>query len=188
MMRARHVIILWYMFYMLSINALCYDVILYCMGSIMGTIAMGTIGIILYQHFVTARTSYVIGIKHNKCLFWNDIIHVLMYSLSSYEILFLWFMLYMLSIYAQCYDAILYCMGTVDMRPIICGPLIWGPSIYDHPGDHRYVIHLDGFKLLVAGQRCHNVDSLIRDTASHSNHWVVRRATVALNDPTTTGW
>ena len=69
MMRARHVIILWYMFYMLSIKALCYDAILYCMGSIMGTIAMGTIGIILYQHFVTARTSYVIGIKHNKCLF-----------------------------------------------------------------------------------------------------------------------
>ena len=58
----------------------------------------------------------------------------------------------------------------------------------DHPGDHRYVIHLDGFKLLVAGQHCHNVDSLIRDTASHSDHWVVRRATVTLNDPTTTGW
>jgi hypothetical protein len=31
-MRARYVIILWYMFYMLSINALCYDAILYCMG------------------------------------------------------------------------------------------------------------------------------------------------------------
>ena len=32
---------------------------------------------------------------------------------------------------------------------------------------HRGRIHLHGFKLLVAGQRCHNVDSLIRDTASH---------------------
>ena len=44
-------------------------------------------------------------------------------------------MLYMLSIYAQCYDAILYCMGTVDkgivdMETIIWGPLIWGPSTY----------------------------------------------------------
>ena len=102
-------------------------------------------------------------------------------------------MLYMLSIYAQCYDAILYCMGTIDMGiadtgTIIWGPLIWGPSICDHPGDHRYVIHLDGFELLVAGQRCHNIDSLIRDTASHSDHWVVRRETVTLNDPTTTRW
>jgi len=150
-----HSITTWCVFILLSYydtcstccRSICYDAILYCMGTIMGIIAMGTIGIILYQHFVTARTSYVIG-----------------------------------------YDAILYCIGTVDMRPIIRGPLIWGRSIYDHPGGHRYVIHLDGFKLLVAGQRCHNVDSLIRDTASHSNHWVVRRATVALNDPTTTGW
>ena len=38
------------------------------------------------------------------------------------------------------------------------------------------------------GQRCHNIDSLIRDTAGHSDHWVVRRATVTLNDPTTTRW
>ena len=44
-------------------------------------------------------------------------------------------MISMLSIYAHCYDAILYCMGTidmgiVDMGTIIWGPLIWGPSIY----------------------------------------------------------
>ena len=39
-------------------------------------------------------------------------------------------MLYMLLIYAQCYDAILYCMWTVDMETIIWGPLIWGPSTY----------------------------------------------------------
>ena len=43
--------------------------------------------------------------------------------------------LHVLSIYAQCYDAILYCMGTVDMgivdmETIIWGPLIWGPLTY----------------------------------------------------------
>jgi len=132
MMRARHVIILWYM---LSISALCYDAMLDCMETIMGTIDMGTIDIILYQHFVTARTSYVIGIKHDMCLFWDAIIHVIMYLLWSYNVIILWFIMYMLSIYAQCYDAILYCMGTinmgiVDMGTIIWGPLIWGPSIY----------------------------------------------------------
>ena len=46
-------------------------------------------------------------------------------------------MLYMLSIYAQCYDAILYCMGTidtgiVDMGTIDMGTIIWGPSYGDH--------------------------------------------------------
>ncbi len=71
----------------------------------------------------------------------------------------------------------------------LCIMLRYDIVLYDdHPGDHRYVIHLDGFKLLVAGQCCHNVDSLIRDTVSHSDHWVVRKATVTLNDPTTTRW
>ena len=39
---------------------------------------MGTIDIILYQHIVTARASYAFGLKHNMCLFWEDIIHVIM--------------------------------------------------------------------------------------------------------------
>ena len=56
-------------------------------------------------------------------------------------------MLYMLSIYAQSYDAILYCMGTidmgiVDMGTIIWGPLIWGPSIYV---DINITIYVDIF-------------------------------------------
>jgi hypothetical protein len=84
------------MLYMLSIYAHCYDAILYymgtimgtnamlyCMGTIMGTIDMGTIGINLYQHIVTARTSYAIGLKHNMCLFRDDNIHVIMCSLAS---------------------------------------------------------------------------------------------------------
>ena len=33
-------------------------------------------------------------------------------------------MLYMLSIYAQCYDAILYCMGTIDMGIVEMGTII----------------------------------------------------------------
>ena len=45
-------------------------------------------------------------------------------------------MLYMLSIYAQCYDTILYCIGTndtgiVDMGTIDMGTIIWGPSYGD---------------------------------------------------------
>ena len=81
-MCARHVINLWYMLYMLSIYAHRYDATLYCMGTTMGTFDMGIIGIILFQHIVTARTSYAIGLKHNTCLFWDDIIHVIMYLLA----------------------------------------------------------------------------------------------------------
>jgi len=102
-------------FYMLLINVLCCDAVLYCMGSIIRTINMGTIGVRLYQHFMTARTSYVIGLPHNV-FFWHDIIHVTMYFLMSYDVIYLWFMLSMLSIYAHRYDAILYCMGTIDIR------------------------------------------------------------------------
>ena len=54
------------------------NAILYSTGTI-----MGTIGINLYQHIVTARTSYAIGLKHNMCLFTDDIIHVIMCSLAS---------------------------------------------------------------------------------------------------------
>jgi hypothetical protein len=86
---------------------------------------------------------------------------------------------------SSCYHSMIHVLNVIGLCiKQQCDIVLYG----DHPGDHRYVIHLDGFKLLVAGQRCHNVDSFIRDTASHSNHWVVRSATVTLNDPTTTGW
>ena len=35
---------------------------------------------------VTARTSYAIGLKHNMCLFRDDVIHALMCSLASQEL------------------------------------------------------------------------------------------------------
>ena len=67
------------------------------------------------------------------CFFWHDIIHVTMYFLMSYDVIYLWFMLSMLSIYAHRYDAILYCMGTIWESSI------WGPTYGDHwYGDHRY--------------------------------------------------
>ena len=205
-----HSITAWYVLVMLSFYDTCsachrsmhYAAMRYCI-----VWSMGTTGITLHQHFVIARPSSAIGIKHNKCLFWDDIVHVIVCMLQSYDVIYLWLMLSTLSIYAHCYDAIpsimhnclvpphdacsscYHCMIHVLLVIGLCIMLRCDAVLYvDHHGDHRYVIHLDGFKLLVAGQRCHNVDSLIRDTASHSDHWVVRRATVTLNDPTTTGW
>jgi len=76
-----HSIIAWCVLVMLSFYDTCstchrsmhYAAMQYCI-----VWSMGTTGITLYQHFVTARPSSVIGIKHNKCLFWDDIIHVIM--------------------------------------------------------------------------------------------------------------
>ncbi len=39
-------------------------------------------------------------------------------------------MLSTLSIYAHCYDAMLYCMGSIDMGIVDMGTMIWGSSIY----------------------------------------------------------
>jgi hypothetical protein len=104
-----HSIIAWCVRVMLSFYDTCstchrsmhYAAMQYCI-----VWSMGTTGITLYQHFVTARPSSVIGIKHNKCLFWDDIIHVIMWLLQSYDVVYLWFMLSMLSIYDHWYDAI----------------------------------------------------------------------------------
>ena len=51
-------------------------------------------------------------------------------------------MLSMLSIYAHRYDAILYCMGTIDMGIVDMGTIIWGPSIYV---DINITIYVDIF-------------------------------------------
>ena len=67
------------------------------------------------------------------CFFWHDIIHVTMYFLMSYDVIYLWFMLSMLKIYAHRYDAILYCMAIQPMGTI-WESSIWGPTY----GDHRY--------------------------------------------------
>jgi hypothetical protein len=116
------------MYHCHSITAICImlrcDIVLYWDHD--GTIDMRTINIILYQHFVTVRTSYVIGIKHNMCLFWENIIHVIMYLLYAYVFIILWFIIFMLSIYAH---AILYCMETIDMGIVDMGIIIWGPLI-----------------------------------------------------------
>jgi hypothetical protein len=104
--------------------------------------SMGTIGISLYQHIVTARPSSVIGLKHNKCLFWYDVIYLRFmlsmlsiyvhcydtipsimhncYSITAWCVLVLlslydiiiWYIFYMSSVYALFCDAILYCMKT----------------------------------------------------------------------------
>jgi hypothetical protein len=104
-----HSITAWYVLVMLSFYDTCsachrsmhYAAMRYCI-----VWSMGTTGITLHQHFVIARPSSVIGIKHNKCLFWDDIIHVIVCMLQSYDVIYLWFMLSTLSIYAHCYDAI----------------------------------------------------------------------------------
>ena len=118
------VIIPWYMFmfYMLSINALCCDAVLYCMGSIMGTIAMGTIGISLYQHFMTARTSYVIGILHK--------VFVLRWYHTCYHVLptVIW-----------CYLNIIHAFHVIDLCSLLrCDTVLYGDHRY---GNRRYGDH-----------------------------------------------
>ena len=106
------------------------DIVL--LGTNMGAIDMGTIGIILYQHFVIARTSYVIDMKHNKCLFWDDIIPCNCYSHM------------MLSFYDSCSTCYRSMLNATMRYCIVWGPSIWeslrwGPSYENHwYGDHRY--------------------------------------------------
>ena len=105
-MRACHVLILWYMcmFYMLSINALNCDAVLFCMGSIMGTITMGpSVSVFINTLWQPERLTW--SVYRITCIFWHDIIHVTMYFPMSYDVIYLWFMLFMLSIYDHWYDA-----------------------------------------------------------------------------------
>ena len=103
------------------------------LGAIMGTINMGTIGVRLYQHFMTARTSYVIGLPHNVFFltWYHTCYHVLPNVIWCYLS-----MIHSLHVIDLCSplrcDTVLYGdhKGIVDMGTNIWGPLIWGPSIY----------------------------------------------------------